>query len=274
MKPAPWIQLSIFAALLAIAGSVAGLVEDRIYRDLTDNFKSQSIGQDIANLMLFPALVAVATAASRGSLRAYLLWLGLLLYSVYTYMIYVFAVQFGPLFPLYVAVLGLSAFALAGGLTALDQRLTARAFGKSPPVRFAGVLLIAIAAIFALLWLSEIVPAIINDEEPESLAQIGTPTNAVHAIDLSVVLPLAFLSGLWLLRRRDRAFVFAPMMLTGLSALAIGIVTLSVVVGRRDGDDTAAVIVMVGATAILQLAALWLLIAGVKSPPPLKTDRM
>lgn len=265
MKPSPWIQLSIFAAVLAIAGSVAGLAWDRVYRDLTDNFRSQSIGQDVANLLICPLMIAVAVSASRGSLRAYLVWLGLLLYSVYTYLLYSFSVAFGPLFLLYVAVLGLSVYALAGGLLSLDFRLAGRALGKNASVRFPGILLIVIASMFALLWLSDIVPSIIGDELPETIAEVGTPTNPVHVIDLAMLLPLAFLSGLWLLREKDLGFVFAPVVLTGLSALALGIIALSIAANVRDGDDTIGVIVIIGVITLLQLAALWRLLRPVEA---------
>lgn len=271
MRPAPWIQLSIAAALLAIAGSVAGLATDRIYRDLTDNFRSQAIGQDIANLALYPALIAAAVAGSHGSLRGYLIWLGLLVYSVYTYMLYSFAVAFGPLFLLYVAVLGLSVYALAGGLLSLDFAGVGRAFGRGKAaVRFPGILLIVIAVLFLLLWMAEIVPALIDGEVPESATEVGSATNPVHVIDLSMMLPLSFLAGVWLLRRRDLGFVFAPVALSALTALAIGILVLAVVANQRDGDAIGGVLGMVGTIAVLQVAALWRLLTQVKSPVTLR----
>ena len=74
-----WLWLSIAAALLAAAGSVIGLAVGRIYAGLTPAFLPQALAQDIANLLLaVPAMVILAALALRGSLRAYLLWLGVL----------------------------------------------------------------------------------------------------------------------------------------------------------------------------------------------------
>jgi hypothetical protein len=56
-------------------------------------------------------------------LRAYLGSIGVLAYSVYAYAIYVFDIHFGPLFIVYVAVFGLSIWALIAALASLDGAL-------------------------------------------------------------------------------------------------------------------------------------------------------
>jgi hypothetical protein len=60
---------------------------------------------------------------------------GILVYSVYSYAIYAFDVRFNALFLVYVAVLGLSIYALIGGLTAVDPVRVKAAFGQRVPVR-------------------------------------------------------------------------------------------------------------------------------------------
>ncbi len=100
-----WLWLSIAASLLAITGSVISLSIDRIYASLTGAFLPQAIAQDIANLIIAsPALLILAVLAIRGSLRAYLLWLGVVTFTVYNYVIYAFSIPFGPLFLLWVAI--------------------------------------------------------------------------------------------------------------------------------------------------------------------------
>jgi hypothetical protein len=48
------------------------------------------------------------TFVSKGSVKAFLLWIGILLALIYSYVIYAFAVHFNSLFLVYVAILGLS----------------------------------------------------------------------------------------------------------------------------------------------------------------------
>lgn len=70
--------------------------------------------------MVVPLLVILGWRAHRGHLRAQLVWLGCLAFTVYNYAIYAFFVQFAPLFPVLVAVLGLALYALLGGLATRD----------------------------------------------------------------------------------------------------------------------------------------------------------
>jgi hypothetical protein len=85
---AAWQWLAIAAALLAIAGSIIALAAQSIYASLTPVFLPQALAQDIANLALVaPLWLLLAGLALRGSLRAYLLWLGVLTFTVYNYVI-------------------------------------------------------------------------------------------------------------------------------------------------------------------------------------------
>src|SRR6266508_6845687 len=124
-----WLWLSIIAALLAVAGNIIALSVPGIYASLTPVFFPQAIAQDIASLVLVsPVWLILATFALRGSLRAYLVWLGVLTFTIYNYFIYTFSVPFGSLFLLWVAVLGLSLYALIGGLTTADQKVIEMSF--------------------------------------------------------------------------------------------------------------------------------------------------
>src|SRR6266545_4884025 len=118
-----WLWLSIVAALLAIAGSIISLSVKSIYAGLTSAFLPQALAQDIANLAIVSQLwIILASLALSGSLRAYLLWLGVLTFTVYNYVIYTFSVPFGSLFLLWVAVFGMCIYSLIGGVTVIDHK--------------------------------------------------------------------------------------------------------------------------------------------------------
>ena len=124
-----WLWLSIAAVLLAITGNVIALSAGRIYAGLTPVFLPQALSQDISSLAITsPAWLILAVLALRGSLRAYLLWLGVLIFTVYNYAIYTFSVPFGPLFLLWVAVFGLTIYALIGGVTTMDHMAVQASF--------------------------------------------------------------------------------------------------------------------------------------------------
>lgn len=251
-----WLWLSVPIAVLAVGASVVGILVDRVYAGETANWAGQAVGQDVTNLVAYPVLLLLAPAAGRGSLRAYLAWTGVLAYSVYTYAIYAFSVRFGPLFLVYVAVFGLSVYALVGGLASIDPSRVRARFAQTAPVRSTAGVLIGVGAALYLLWLSEVVPAMLADETPDSLIQVGLPTNPVHVLDMGVLLPAALLTGVLLTKRRAWGYFLAPTILGGLIFLSLGIVLVVAVLAVREVEAAWGVAVVIGAIAVLMLAVL------------------
>ena len=145
----------------------------------------------------------------RGSQRAGLVWLGTLLYLVYAFVVYAVAVHFNYLFLVYVAALGLSAWAVilhANRLRGADMQ-----YPPGRPLKVAAGVIIGIGVLFAGLWLSELVPALISGKVPVSLTEAGLWVNPIHVIDLSVVLPGFIVAGVAALQRREHGlFWLAP----------------------------------------------------------------
>jgi hypothetical protein len=226
---AAWLWLTApIAALLVIAAGGELLVEGVFGGDAA-NFVAQAVGQDYVTLTVaLPALVAGALLAGRGSDRARLVWLGVLTYLVYTYLIYAFHVRFNPLFLVYVALLGLSLYALIGGLATTDFAAVRARFAGRTPVRTASVLLAALAVLFYLAWLGEVVPALLEGSMPQSVADAGTPTGAAHVLDMAWILPAMLLTAVWLWRRRPAGYVLAGVLLAFASLMTLAITAMMV----------------------------------------------
>ena len=192
-----WLWLSIVAAIVAIAGNILALSINRIYASLTPVFLPQAVAQDIANLALIaPLWLILAALALRGSVRAYLLWLGVLTFTVYNYVIYTFSIPFEVLFLLWVAVFGMSLFALIGGAVSMDYQAVASAFTSRRAVQVTAWFLIVTAVLFGFLWLSEDVPALLSNTKPQSVVDMAIPTNPVHILDLGFFLPAVIITGM------------------------------------------------------------------------------
>jgi hypothetical protein len=100
------------AALVAVA-SLGGLLFPSIYARETPNWAAQAIAQDWTDLIAAtPLLLASAVYAFRGSRVAKSLLGGAFLYTVYSFVIYAFAVHFNTLFLVYCAALGISFFSV------------------------------------------------------------------------------------------------------------------------------------------------------------------
>ena len=248
-----WLWLTVPICALATAGSVIGIVVDDIYAKETPNWGAQGVGQDIGNLVAFPVLMVLAYLAGRGSLRAHLASAGVLAYSVYTYAIYAFDIHFGPLFLLYVAVFGLSIWAFIGSLGGLDVGRVKESFDEGTPVRLTSSILIVIGGAFSLLWLSEIVPAILGGTTPESLAEAGLTSSPVHVLDLGVLLPAAVGGGVLLRRGRPWGYVLAPVVLGALVFLSIGIIAAMTVLAGRGEDGSLGVVGFLSVLALLEI---------------------
>ncbi len=260
-----WLWLGIAAALLAIVGSVIALAVPRIYARLTPAFLPQAIAQDIANLALAaPALIILSILALRGSLRAYLLALGVLTFTVYNYVIYTFSVPFGPLFYLWVAVLGMCLYALIGGVTALDHSLVASTFSSRRAVQIVAWVLIVVAVLFALLWLSEDIPALLNGTLPQSVVDLNIPTNPVHILDLGFFLPAAIATGIGLVRNKPLAYSVAPALLVFLILTGIPILITPVVQSARGEAAAWGVWVPIGTLTVVMLALLVWLVSTIR----------
>jgi hypothetical protein len=242
---------SAIAALMTVS-SLLGLVDPDVYAAETDNWTLQARGQDLGNLLAALTLVAACWAHRRGAPAAGAVWLGTLFYVIYAFSVYALAVHFNRLFPVYVAVLGLSIYAVLRNTEELWASTPARA-----GTRLAGYTLIGTGTVFALLWLSEIMPAVVTGDPPSSLADTGLPVNPIHVIDLSVVLPGFVLTGLSLLHGRPAGrFLAGPWLV--FSVLMGTSIVAAVLLMAADGESgTVPPLVGVSVVVLLSLVAAW-----------------
>jgi hypothetical protein len=220
--------LTVILCALIVWSGAAGLLSPDLYENETANWRIQTIGQDCINLCLIvPLLLNTSLMMTRGAQDAKLLWAGGIAYTIYTYTIYCFDVHFNNLFLVYCAILGLSIYLLIWFVYShrktFRYRLTGKATGAVTAIYF-----MLTAVLFALLWLSEILAAILTDRVPASLGEGGFFTNPVQVIDLAVCLPGLFIAGLLLLRRQKPGLILAPVLLTFmlLMHLTVGVLAI------------------------------------------------
>ena len=222
----PMIAFSMAAAALTAVTSLAGILWPATYARETRAWAVQAIGQDWANLLVVVMVFGAAGRARSGSWRAAAVWLGCLGYLIYAFAIYSFALHFNRLFPAYVAVLGLSFWAFAGPLAEMDLARAVEPLRGRPRTQGAGALLIAIGVLFAALWLSEIVPHVIANTAPASLAETALWTNPVHVLDLAFVLPAMVTVGALARRQRPWGLLLLVPLLIFAVTMGIGILAL------------------------------------------------
>src|SRR5439155_26831599 len=112
--------LSVAAGVLMAVASALGLLVGGLYRD-PESTASMLRGYDFVTLLVaVPLLAAALWGVQRGSVRAQLVWIGVLAYAVYIYALYVFGSAFNAAFLLDVAVFSATLAALTLALSGLD----------------------------------------------------------------------------------------------------------------------------------------------------------
>jgi len=176
--------------------------------------------------------------------------------------IYTMSLHFGPLFLLWVAVLGLALYALVGGAVCADPVQVSSRF-RGVPVRLVGWFLILMAALFSALWLREIIASLVGGTELPSALELGLPTNPVHVLDLAVFLPAVLLTGVLLLRRRPLAYLAAPASVVFLVCTGLPILVTPAVAVARGDNPQVSVLGPIGVITAIGLAVLVRLLIAV-----------
>lgn len=226
------IRLSLLSAFLMAYVSLMGIMNGATYAKETINWAAQAVGQDYINLFLaFPALVVSSLMLRKDSLKALLVWLGVLLYLIYSYVLYAFFVHFGPLFLLYVAILGLSFYSFVGGLVSLDWKTVGDSFVRVD-ARPASILLMVVGLMFYALWLADIIGALSRGGLPQDLDKIGLLVNPVQVLDLALLLPGAIIVALQVWQKKILGHVLAVPMMVFFILMGIAIILMMIVMSQ------------------------------------------
>lgn len=220
--------MSFILSVLIVFVSGYGLSTAGFYYRESLNWQQQCNGQDLIDLVLIAPLLMIAALLMRNGNKVGLLaWPGIMIYLVYTFLIYCFDVRFNGLFVEYCLILGLSIYGL---LYFLYKRVLDNDTHTLPGTgltRLIAIFLAATGIVFYFLWLAEIVPAIRAHTIPATVMDAGLPTNPVQVIDLSVILPLFLITAILLFRNKKPGFILAPYLLIFSALMDITIAVLN-----------------------------------------------
>lgn len=256
-----WELLAWAAAILTAIATAAGLFWSPLYRD-APYWTEQARGIDLATLFLaVPILVVSLWLVRQGSAPAHAAAIGVLLYLVYNYVIYSISVAMNRLAFVYIAILGLCVWSLILHFlapTALPTLLRL----DSPIARVVGGFLVVVAALFGLLWLSQIASASVSGVPPVDVKRTGLPANPVYALDLAIFLPLAVVAAVGVFRGSAFAASFAVPMLFWLFLTSAGVLGGFLFAARAGEQVPAAIAVLIGLIGVVAIGLAGLAIAG------------
>ena len=103
------------------------------------------LAQDVCSLVVaLPTLLGLMWAARRGSLIGLLLWIGSLVYVLYTYVHYLVGAPFNSMFLAYVALVSSAAFTSIALVASVDGERVRRRLGGAVPARLVGGILVGL----------------------------------------------------------------------------------------------------------------------------------
>lgn len=217
-KLKPYFILSAITVVLLFVASAGGLFVEGVYALVLPKHIIPAVwGVDLVSLLAVPVLVISLYLAGRGSLRGLITLTGVLGYVAYTYAFATFEAYYTVLFPIYIALLGLSVYALIGILINLDGEAYRRHIGERMPVKIISLFLIAIDVLVVPVWLRAIVNAIATGE-------LTAGFNVVYVLDLALVLPAFLIGAVKLWRREGSGYVLSGVLLAKAVTLGLSIV--------------------------------------------------
>jgi hypothetical protein len=214
---------------------------------------AQQQGNDLVTLMVAVPLLALSTwLAFRGSLRGRLLLSGTTGFFLYTYLSMCMLTAFNALFLVYVALFALSLYAFILCLMSFDLASLPGHFSEKLPRGWIAALLFAIGGFLTLAWLGKVIPPLAQNLAP---ALENTTTFVIQAMDLSLIVPLAFLAGILLLRRSAWGYLLASVFVMKAIALGLAVSTMCIMMTLAGTPDSTAIMVPFLVITLLNLFA-------------------
>jgi hypothetical protein len=249
-KPTVILILSWVISVLIIITALMGIFGKETYISDTKIWIIQSIGQDKINLfMIVPLLLLSGLKSYYNKLNYLFIFGGCLLFLIYTFTIYCFAVHFNSLFIVYCSILGIAFYSFIYIFIHTYDHFKNNLALLHLPVKSVRGFLFIITLFFYFLWLREDVTAILLGMPSVSLKEAGLFTNPVHVLDLAFVLPGFIITAHLLKKGLSIVKLLAPYILIFCILMFINIGALLVMLNFSKPES------LIGATGFLLLTA-------------------
>jgi hypothetical protein len=232
----------IVAAVLAVAAARGLLLRTSVYP--TEALILSFLPVDAFHLAAgLPILLGSMWLARRGQLIGLLCWPGALLYVLYSYVTNLIGVPFGVLFPLYLLLITLSAYATIAIVTSIDGEAVRRRLTGVVPARAVGAVLVGLTSLFVVMAVADIIVALATRRP------VGASDLMLWVADLTTISPACLIGGVLLLQRKTLGYVGGAGLLLAYAMLFIGLLPVMVFPALYNGSpiDGVGIALMLGA---------------------------
>jgi hypothetical protein len=199
----------------------------------------------------------------RNSRIASLIFGGTVFYILYSFFIYTFGLHFNKFFLLYCLILGSSLYAFILVILELNRMDVQDWFGEKVPTRLTGVYLLFISAVFYMLWLKDIIPAVFKNTIPKNVSDYNLLVNPVHVLDLSIALPGLILTGIFLMKKRRLGYILAPVLLVFIIILTVALAGMVMMTKARGIMEDMSIAIIFIVLAVISIVVLYLFLRNI-----------
>lgn len=215
---------------ISITGETVKIYGSGLYKNDSLSVVAQGQASDFVTLFLaIPLLIFSLIKTLKQSFKGSLLLIGTFAYFLYTYVSYTFLWTYNNLFIVYVSLMSMSLFALILSIQTIDLNELHNKFSNKLPVKILSTYQFFIAVMIGMLWMGKIITSLLTNTPPVGLEHYTTLV--IQAMDLGFVVPLAFLSGYLLLKKRPYGYLLTSIiilkgisMLTSITAMIINMI--------------------------------------------------
>lgn len=210
----PYYWTGVLTALCLAIVATAGLLQPGMYVPFIHS-EALRVGlpvQDAVSLLAAPALLAVMFYTRRGSVRAFVVWAGILLFAAYYYAFYCFGFVYTIYYPFYLAIMGLSFYSLLGLLASVKLDVFQTCIDAKVPVRFLAFVL-GMTVLFIPIWLIAIFQGIQTQKINEGAL--------VFTLDLAFLIPLSVIGAIQIWRRTAFGYLIGGILIFKLAISGI-----------------------------------------------------
>lgn len=209
--------LSILITALAIFASASGILVPSLYRD---NLWAKSLwyGNDLITLFVaVPILITALIHTARGSMRAQLVWLGMVYYMFFNYFYYLFGSVFNRFFLVYAAIFLLSIFTIILGLMKFDFEGIYSKFRDKTPVKRVSFYMLLFAGSLGSVWIMSSLLFSFTGKLPQLALDSEPAARLIFGTDLTLMVPFFILGAILLWKRRSWGYVLGTALNVGIA---------------------------------------------------------
>lgn len=237
----------------SIRGRTVTIYGKGLYKHMSAEVAPQGIAQDYVTLLVgVPLLLCALWITRKGSKKGQFLLAGILGYFLVTYLFYTVMGMYNQLFLVYIILMGTSFYAFILTLLSFETKDLSALFRSCMPTKVTGGFLIFNSIAIGLLWLSIVIPPLLNGSIIPVQAEHYT-TLIVQGLDLGILLPAAFLCGILWIKKRPLGYLLTPVYFIFLSLLMTAL-TAKVIAMAILGYNVIPVVVIIPTFNLISIA--------------------